>query len=543
MLTQAMDRNRVKGFLHTEGCRVLNGEGEEVILNGWGFGNWLLCEGYMWMCGEGNRFERPRRIEEVVRELTGSDFAERFWKEFRENYITREDVRHLAELGYNSVRIPFTSRVLLEEEPGLLWREEGFQLLDRCIDWCEEFGIYVFLDMHGAPGGQTGANIDDSIDDVPRLFLDADSWNKALEIWGKLADRYADRWIVGGYDLLNEPIRPASGNMVNYDGLVPRLIQFYEEAIDRIRRHDKRHMLSIEGHHWSTDPAVFCKKFDDNMVIHFHRYGCLPDLSCYRVFLETSQRLDQPLWLGETGENCMEWFTAMYPLAASLGFGYNLWTWKRMESDCSPLSVKRPEGWEEIIGYTAGGPRPSYQRAQQIFTEYLQNIRFEDCRKNRYITDAVCRRPGFAILGVDFDQFPGKGISFSGLRQEDNWMQYRMGTGMGILRGREKGKKRGFDSGWDSNTLELRTGEFAVYTAAELQTGDQVSLELVCREEAELSLTQDGSPLGTLSVQPGETLQKTAPLFLNEAEKGAVKVLVQKGRVELDRLTFLREMC
>ena len=122
-------------------------------------------------------------------------------------------------------------------------------------------------------------------------------------------------------------------------------------------------------------------------------------------------------------------------------------------------------------------------------------------------------------------------------------MQYRMGTGMGILRGREKGKKRGFDSGWDSNTLELRTGEFAVYTAAELQAGDQVSLELVCREEAELSLTQDGSPLGTLSVQPGETLQKTAPLFLNEAEKGAVKVLVQKGRVELDRLTFLREMC
>ena len=153
MLTQAMDRNRVKGFLHTEGCRVLNGEGEEVILNGWGFGNWLLCEGYMWMCGEGNRFERPRRIEEVVRELTGSDFAERFWKEFRENYITREDVRHLAELGYNSARIPFTSRVLLEEEPGLLWREEGFQLLDRCIDWCEEFGLYVFLDMHGAPGG------------------------------------------------------------------------------------------------------------------------------------------------------------------------------------------------------------------------------------------------------------------------------------------------------------------------------------------------------------------------------------------------------
>ena len=30
----------------------------------------------------------------------------------------------------------------------------------------------TFLDMHGAPGGQTGQNIDDSEADIPELFTD-----------------------------------------------------------------------------------------------------------------------------------------------------------------------------------------------------------------------------------------------------------------------------------------------------------------------------------------------------------------------------------
>lgn len=126
----------------------------------------------MWYVFGNRRFDRPRRIEAVVEELTGKEYAHRFWKRFRKNYVTREDILRMAQLGYNSVRIPFCYRLFLEEGPGIVWKEEGFELLDRCIDWCGEAGIYAFLDLHGAPGGQTGANIDDCIDDVPRLFLD-----------------------------------------------------------------------------------------------------------------------------------------------------------------------------------------------------------------------------------------------------------------------------------------------------------------------------------------------------------------------------------
>lgn len=60
------------------------------------------------------------------------------------NYIRREDILAMAELGYNSVRIPFSYRLFMEDGPGIHWKEEGFVLLDRCLSWCEEAGMYAF---------------------------------------------------------------------------------------------------------------------------------------------------------------------------------------------------------------------------------------------------------------------------------------------------------------------------------------------------------------------------------------------------------------
>ena len=38
---------RIKGFLHADGVRIVDGEGKEVILRGWGAGNWMNPEGFM----------------------------------------------------------------------------------------------------------------------------------------------------------------------------------------------------------------------------------------------------------------------------------------------------------------------------------------------------------------------------------------------------------------------------------------------------------------------------------------------------------------
>ena len=126
---EKLSRSRVNGFLRAQGREIHNGKGEPIVLSGWGLGNWLLCEGYMWKAGP--RADRPRRIEEVVRELAGSEYAAGFWPRFRENNIRREDILRMGELGYNSVRLPIGWRVLMEDEPGVHWKEEGFQLIDR----------------------------------------------------------------------------------------------------------------------------------------------------------------------------------------------------------------------------------------------------------------------------------------------------------------------------------------------------------------------------------------------------------------------------
>jgi hypothetical protein len=344
----------------------------------------------MWCAFDNPVFDRPRNIEAVVRDIAGTVYAEKFWKQFHENYITQKDIQRIADIGYNSVRIPFNWRVLMEDEPGeIIFKEDGFALLDRCIDWCETSGVYAFPDMHGAPGGQTGANIDDSWDNRPRLLMDRDYWDKGIALWKKLAARYAGRWIVGGYDLLNEPIRPVHKDYDDCDYLLPKLVQFYEEAVAAIREVDKVHLLSIEGHHWSTRTEVFEKKFDDNMVIHFHRYRCTPGMPAYQEFLELSEGLSTPLWLGETGENTNEWYTAMYSLALSLDIGYNVWPWKKMHCTNSPYSIKKPAGWDALLDYITGGAKPGKAQAVAMLDEYLENMKLSNCVENTAVIDAV----------------------------------------------------------------------------------------------------------------------------------------------------------
>ena len=54
--------------------------------------------------------------------------------------------------------------------------------------------------MHAAPGGQSCGACDNGIDNVPHLFIDEESWERALLLWEEFAGRYKNRWIVGGYD-------------------------------------------------------------------------------------------------------------------------------------------------------------------------------------------------------------------------------------------------------------------------------------------------------------------------------------------------------
>lgn len=537
-----LSRSRIKGFLDVKDTKIVNEDGQEIILTGWGLGNWLLCEGYMWMSRGAERFDRPRRIEAVIEELCGREYTEDFWKKFRDRYIAEDDIKLMAEMGYNSVRIPINARLFIEECPDIRWVDEGFELLDRCIDWCEKYGLYAFIDLHGAPGGQTGANIDDCIDDMPRLFLDQHCFDKGIALWRKLAQRYKDRWIVGGYDILNEPIRP-----VRHEGdkdvshLLPRLKEFYEAAIKAIRESDGRHLITLEGHYWATATEVFCKKYDPKMVIHFHRYACMPDIESFTPFIEAAERWKCPLWLGETGENMLEWFTAMYPLSAELGIGYNLWPWKKMECTNSPCSVSAPSGWEKIIAYTRGGQHPGYVEAQKILEQYLENIRLCKCTVSEDVATHVFRTPGCTIRGTDFDELPGKGVSYSGFREEENLFGYKQGTGMEIIeKFPEMEKAFGFDCRWKRFVLGLQKGEFACYTIFDVTEQSRLEIYCYCGGASSLEVYQDDDLLGAFTLGGLDELQIIGSLRMKASAQSKIRLAVSAGHVEIDSVVAER---
>ena len=189
-------------FVTTRGKEFISPAGKPLLLKGINLGNWLLPEGYMFKFKTASS---PRLIQTVVNELVGEDEGRRFWKTYRENYITREDIHFIKQSGFNSVRVPFSYRLFVSETEPQKLEGPGYELLDRVVDWSRQEGLFVILDMHAAPGGQTGDNIDDSWG-YPFLLESAESQELTANIWRKLAARYKQEPTVVGYDLLNEPI-------------------------------------------------------------------------------------------------------------------------------------------------------------------------------------------------------------------------------------------------------------------------------------------------------------------------------------------------
>ena len=165
-----------------------------------------VSNSYKAVGNDGQHFNQSIDIDLCFREMVGPDAAADFWKAFKDNYVTRDDIRFIAECGANTIRLPFNYRLFTDEDyMGLSSDQDGFRRIDDVVSWCREFGLYLILDMHDAPGGQTGDNIDDGYG-YPWLFESERSQQLFCDIWKRIAERYSDEPVILGYELMNEPI-------------------------------------------------------------------------------------------------------------------------------------------------------------------------------------------------------------------------------------------------------------------------------------------------------------------------------------------------
>ncbi|MFY9940391.1 MAG: cellulase family glycosylhydrolase, partial [Silvibacterium sp.] len=253
------------GFVHTNGSQLVDGQGHALNLRGTSLGNWIVPEGYMFRLEQGP--QSGREIEALVNELLGPTAATQFWHDYRDRYVTRADIQFLHHAGYNSIRIPIDYRFFTPGNEEGFTLPEGFTLLDRVIGWAQEAGLYVVLDMHAAPCGQTGTNIDNSWG-YPWLFESPECQQETIDIWKRIAEHYRDSTTVLGYDLLNEPIPPFPAIQIYNSRLEP----LYRRIVAGVREVDTHHVVILGGAQWDTNFSVFGPPFDSNVMYTFHKY-------------------------------------------------------------------------------------------------------------------------------------------------------------------------------------------------------------------------------------------------------------------------------
>lgn len=388
VLLLAAGRTEAASFVRVDGTR-LSLDGEPFLIKGTNLSNWLLPEAYMFDLTE-ERVASRSRIDEMLRQLAGPRATDQFWNRYLSAYITEKDIAFLATCGVNTVRVPFSYRLFTDDDyMGTRTAEDGFALMDRLIGWCRQYGILLILDMHSAPGGQTGYNIDDS-DGFPWLFYEKEDQETFFSVWESIAAHYAEETQILGYELLNEPIADYFGSLAQRE-MNARLEDLYKKATARIRRQDPDHIIILGGARWNLDFSMFNDfSFDHAIMYTCHRYGGTAGTGNIQEFLDFRTRSGCPMFMGELGHNSLQWQEKMASALEENGIGYTFWPYKKLGDECM-VSIVTPKRWFRVKAFAAADrssyekinqARPGMDEAREALQGFLEGLDFDKCITN-----------------------------------------------------------------------------------------------------------------------------------------------------------------
>ena len=303
--------------------KLVNEDGEKIVLNGVNIGNWLLWETWMGFVPEYTEDWAHYDTLEVLTERFGEEKTAEIEKTFMDNFITEDDIAQIEKLGFNCVRVPFWYRNFMNEDGSWLTTNHnnnnnpGFQRLDWLIEVCEKYGIYIILDMHGAPGGQS-KNHSTGKAGRNELYEVKEKMDTCVELWTTIAERYKDNEVIAVYDLLNEP-QNNSGYTGDYswEAGTPEAASQTNKAYDilykAIRKTDENHIISFEGI-WSTEVLPNPEECGyENVMYQLHIYDRDKNMINYRVneLRKIRKNWNVAVYNGEYNNGEYEYFAQM----------------------------------------------------------------------------------------------------------------------------------------------------------------------------------------------------------------------------------------
>ena len=202
--------NRGKLIRRPDGYLSVGGEGTPLMLRGVNLGGWLIQEN--WMCpikGADNEWANLNTVEVLEERGFSAGEIEALFGIYRDNWLTEADLDRIAAAGCNVVRVPFWYRNFMKNEQGD-WIDDNLDAIDgfRRLDWviaeAKERGMYVILDMHGVPGGQSFNHSCGTLGSN-KIYSDPTCRQAMKKLWVTIAERYKNESAVAAYDIMNEP--------------------------------------------------------------------------------------------------------------------------------------------------------------------------------------------------------------------------------------------------------------------------------------------------------------------------------------------------
>ena len=319
-------------FLKTDGTKIKNAEGEEIILRGTNAGGWLVQE--FWMCPT-NDTPNVHCQKELIKVLTdrfGRDKAEELISIYEDNYWTEKDFDNCRNVGMNVIRLPFTYMNFLNDDGSM--RKNAFERVDWFVEEAGKRGMYVILDMHGAQGSQNEKDHSgDTTQGAAFFYGKAKQKNQKeyIELWKKIAEHYKGNPVVAGYDLLNEPYcdLPENTGRTCWD--------IYDRAYKAIRKIDTEHIIIMEA---KWDPINLPNPNEygwTNVVYEYHQYNYTDQhdaeaqLEGIKLKLDLADDAEHgvPTYIGETMffDNMESWKLALSEMNKRK-CSYTTWSYK-----------------------------------------------------------------------------------------------------------------------------------------------------------------------------------------------------------------------
>lgn len=179
------------------------------------------------------------------------------------NHHSEIDYERVSDMGMNAVRFYLNYRLFEDDNNPYVYRQEGWDWLDKNITWAKKYGVYLVINMHVPQGGFQSQGDGDALWDVP------ENQNRLVALWKAIADRYKEEGQIIGFGLVNEPV--PSQAISQWSSLAQRLI-------NEIQSVNPHHLLFVEkaifvkGNFQLDENLNFPEVEGENIIYEFHGY-------------------------------------------------------------------------------------------------------------------------------------------------------------------------------------------------------------------------------------------------------------------------------